>query len=239
MSLLRYAEQINSDLLACQRQPQGPVAIGLSPGLAQQLTVVLTQAVLEQFPEVRLRIIEGFSNLLQAMVADSEVDVGLLIEPVERSNLSTWPLLKEQICLIGTLHDVRVQGDRIQVCDLAGAPLVMTGMVKSGVRLELEAAAASAKVGLNRVVEVETAKVARRLVLNGVGMTVHFAAAVQEDIAAGRLRAVPIDGLYLHRVIARASDRPASRATEGVMGVIREVVERYVREGKSPNAQLT
>jgi len=81
--------------------------------------------------------------------------------------------------------------------------------------------------------------VARRLVLDGVGLTAHFAAAVQEDLAASRLRAVPIDGLFLHRVLARASDRPASRATEGVMGVLRTVIERHVREGKWPNAQLS
>src|ERR1700712_5657051 len=53
--LLRYAEQTKSDLLARQTEPRGPVAIAMSPGLAQQLTVALTQAVLRQFPDVRLR----------------------------------------------------------------------------------------------------------------------------------------------------------------------------------------
>ena len=114
----------------------------------------------------------------------------------------------------------------------------MTGLVKSGVRLELEAAAASARIALNHVVEVETAEVARRLVLEGIGLTAHFAAAIKDDIEAGRLRAVPIEGLYLHRVLARAADRPVSRATEGVMGVLRTVVERHVRDGHWPNAQL-
>jgi LysR family nitrogen assimilation transcriptional regulator len=50
--LLQYAEQIKSDLVSLQKEPRGPVAIGMSPGLAQQLTVVLTKAVLKQFPEV-------------------------------------------------------------------------------------------------------------------------------------------------------------------------------------------
>jgi LysR family transcriptional regulator, nitrogen assimilation regulatory protein len=239
MFLLRYAEQIKSDLQARQRDPRGPVAVGLSPGLAQQLTVVLTQAVLERFPEVRLRIVEGFAPSLQAMLTEGKVDIALLIEPVERSPLSTVSLLKEQICLIGKPEDARVRKARIRIRDLARVPLVMTGLVKSGVRLELEAAAARAKIELNHVVEVETVEVARRLVMNGVGLTAHFAAAVQEDIEAGRLRAVPIEGLFLHRVIARASNRPASRATEGVMDVIRMVVERHVRAGKWPNAELT
>lgn len=237
--LLRYAEQIKSDLLARQKEPRGPVAIGLTPGLAQQLTVLLTKAVLESFPEVRLRFIEGFAPSMQTMLAQGEVDIALLVEPLERSNLTSVPLLKEQICLIGLPDDRRIRKAQLKVRDLAGLPLVMTGRVKSGVRLELEVAAARAKVELHHVVEVETAEVARRLVLDGVGLTAHFAAAVQEDIAAGRLRAVPIEGLYLHRVVARASDRPVSRATEGVMRVMRTVIERHVREGKWPNAQLS
>jgi len=236
--LLRYAEQMKVDLLARQRDPRGPVAVGLSPGLAQQLGVLLTTAVLAQYPEVRLRIVEGFAPSLQAMLAEGEVDIALLIEPVERRNVNMVPLLKEKICLIGKADDPRLKRSRVRIRDLAGVPLVLTGLVKSGVRLELEAAAARARIELAHQVEVETAEVARRLVLAGVGVTAHFAAAVKEDIAEGRLRATPIEGLYLHRVIARAADRPTSRATACVMQVVRTVIEAHVREGHWPNAEL-
>lgn len=238
--LLRYAEQMKTDLLARQREPRGPVAVGLSPGLAQQLTVHLTKAVLQRFPEVRLRIIEGFAPSLQQMLAGGEVDVALLIEPVDRPHLHCIPLMKEQVCLVVRPDDARFRkAGRVRVRDLDGVPLVMTGLVKSGVRLELEAAAARAKIALNPVVDVETAEVARKLVMDGIGVTAHFAAAVQEDLDAGRLRALPIEGLFLHRVLARASDRPASRATDGVMEVVRQLVETLVREGRWPHATLS
>ncbi len=236
--LLRSAEQIKSDLQARRREPRGPVAIGLTPGLAQQLTVPLTREVLRQFPEVRLRFVEGFAPSTQAQLKQGEVDVALLVEPVERTNLSTVALMKEQICLIGRADDPRLKKTRARVRDLAGLPFVMTGRIKSGVRLEVEAAAAQAKIELNPVVEVETAEVARRLVLEGIGLTAHFAAAVADDIAAGRLRAIPIDGLFLHRVLARATDRPVSTATEGVMAVLRTLVVERVRDGQWPNAFL-
>lgn len=236
--LLRYAEQIKADLLARQSAPRGPVAIGMSPGLAQQLTVMLTQAVLQHLPDVRLRFIEGFAPSLQDMLAQGEVDIALLVDPIDRSSLVSSPLLDEQICLIGTPGDPRLRKPRLKIRNLAGVPLVMTGLVKSGVRLKLEDAAARAKVELVRVVEVETAEVARRLVLDGVGLTAHFAAAIKEDIEAGTLRAVPIEGLSLHRTIARAADRPVSRATDAVIGLLRSVIEEHVREGRWPNARL-
>lgn len=237
--LLRYAEQIKADLLARQSAPRGPVAIGLSPGLAQQLTVMLTRAVLQQLPDVRLRFIEGFAPSLQDMLLQGQVDIALLVDPIDRAHLVSTPLLDEQICLIGTRGDRRVRKSRVTIDELAGVPLVMTGRVKSGVRLKLEDAAARAKVELLPVVEVETAEVARRLVLDGVGLTTHFAAAVKEDIDAGRLRAVPIEGLALHRVIARAADRPVSRATDAVIALLRAVIEQHVRQGRWPHARLS
>lgn len=104
----------------------------------------------------------------------------------------------------------------------------------SGVPLEREAAAAAARAGvaLETVVEVESVDVARRLVLAGVGLTVHFAAVVHEDLQRKRLAAVPIDGLFLNRVIARAAGRPLSRATEALTDVLREVVAEDVRSGR-------
>src|SRR4051794_37327791 len=42
--LLRYAEQMKTDLMEFRREPRGTVAIGLSPGLAQLLAVPLLRA---------------------------------------------------------------------------------------------------------------------------------------------------------------------------------------------------
>ena len=236
--LLRYADQMKQDMTARQRDPQGSVAIGLSSGLALLLAVPLTLAVQRRFPEVRLRIVEGFAPTLHGMLLQGAVDLAVLNGPVQLSNLMSFPLLSEEICLIGRPDDERLQTPRSALQCLAGVPLVMTGLAKSGVRLELEVAAARAGVVLNQVVEVETIEVAKRLVLEGIGLTVHFAAAVKGDIDAGRLLAVPIGGLQLRRILARASDRPPSRATEVLIGILRSVVEEKVQAGEWPNAVL-
>lgn len=234
--LLRYAEQMKQDMTSRQRDPRGPVAIGLSPGLAQLLAVPLTRAVHQQLPDVRLRIAEGFAPSLRSMLLDGAVDLAVLNGPVQLSNLVSFPLLNEQMCLIGRPGDGRVKSSRVKLRRLAGVPLVMTGLPNFGVRLELEAAAARAEVALNQVVEVETVEVAKRLVMEGLGLTVHFAAAVKADLSAGLLAAAPIEGLQLRRILARAADRPPSRATEELVRVVREVVEDQVRTGEWPNA---
>jgi LysR family transcriptional regulator, nitrogen assimilation regulatory protein len=236
--LLRYAEQMKQDMTARQRNARGPVAVGMSPGLAQLLAVSLTRAVHKRLPEVRLRIVEGFAPTLHTMVLHGGVDLAVLNGPVQVSNLVMFPLLTEDLCLITRPDDKRVKGPKVKLKQLAGLPLVMTGLAKSGVRLELEAAAGRAGIELHQVVEVDTIEVAKRLVLEGVGVTVHFAATVRDEVAAGRLKAYPVDGLRLRRILARASDRPPSRATEELVGIVRAVVEDAVHSGQWPNAVL-
>ncbi|MFW7345376.1 MAG: LysR family transcriptional regulator [Pigmentiphaga sp.] len=236
--LLRYAEQVKQDLIARQRDPRGPVAIGLSPALALLLAAPLTQAMRARYPDVRLRIIEGFSQSLHDMLGQGSVDVAILNGPMQLANLHATPLMTEALCLIGPAGDARLRGKTLPLQRLAGVPLVMTGVPKSGVRLELEAAAAHAGVELESVVEVETITVASRLVREGLGMTVHFAAVVKAEIDAGQLAAVPVEGLRLRRILARAADRPPSRATEVLIDCLQQIVGEQVRAGDWPHARL-
>ena len=236
--LVRYAEQMKQDMSARQREPSGLVSVGLTPGLALLLTLPLTQAVEQSLPGVRLRIVEGFPPTLRNLLLDGGVDVAILNLPYEPSKLVGARLLTEQICLIGRGGDPRLKARSISPAKLEGLPLVMTGLAKSGVRMELDLAAARAGVTLNQIVEVATLDVAKRLVVAGVGYTVHFAAPVQPDLDEGHLAAVPIQGVYLRRFLARAVERPPSRATEEVITTMRRVVQNLVNSGGWLHASL-
>ena len=236
--LVRYAEQIKQDMGARQREPSGSVSVGLTPGLALLLTLPLTQAVEQSLPGVRLRIVEGFPPTLRSLLLEGGVDVAILNPPYEPTKLVGAPLLTEQICLIGRGGDPKLKVRSISPAKLAGLPLVMTGLAKSGVRMELDLAAAHAGISLNQTVEVATLDVAKRLVVAGLGYTVHFAAPVQPDLDEGHLVAVPIRGLYLRRFLARAAERPPSRATEEVITTMRHVVQDLVNSGGWLHARL-
>jgi LysR family nitrogen assimilation transcriptional regulator len=166
------------------------------------------------------------------------VDLAILNGPIPPLNVKLVPLMAESICAIGPGKDRRLLGGTINIQDLAGVPLIITGVSKSGVRLELESAAARTNTTLTEVVEVESLEVARRLVLEGLGWTVHFAAPIAQEIDARRLAAAPIRGLKLRRMIARAAERPPSRATDAVMALLRSVAVELVTAGAWPNCEL-
>lgn len=236
--LLHYAEQIKQDMIARQRHPSGPIAVGISPGLALTLATPLTRAVHQRLPQVRLRFVEAFAPSLHDMMRKGQVDLAILNGPMSLVNLQTYPLLTEDLCLICLPEDTRVKGPVVTLKQLARLPLIMTGIAKSGIRMELEASAAHAGVHLNQVVEVESIEVAKRMVQGKVGATVHFAAAVLEDIEAGRLAAYPIEGLHLRRILAHPSDRPPSRATRELVNIFGTVVRELKDKGRWPHAEL-
>jgi len=236
--VLRYVDQLKTDMVAQHATSHGLVTVGLSPGLASLLSGPLVLMVRKRLPAVRLKIVETFAPALYVMLKEGTVDLAILNGPIPPLNMKLVPLLSEKICAIGPWSDQRLRRGSLSIHQLKGVPLILTGVSKSGVRLELESAAARANTNLTEVVEVESLEVARRLVIEGLGWTVQFAAPIKAELEARQLAAVPIRGLKLRRMIARAAERPPSRATDAVMELLHDVTVDLVTAGGWPNSTL-
>jgi LysR family nitrogen assimilation transcriptional regulator len=237
--LLRYADQMRQDMVARQRHPQGAIAIGMSPGVALVLTAPLAAAVRARFPEVRLQIVEMWSDTLYTQLLQGRLDLGVMVGSSSLPKLTTADLLSEQLCLIGPAGHPRLKGREVRIQALQDLPLILTGVAEGGVRWIVESAAARANVRLNAVIEVQSLEVAKRLVSEGFGLTVHFSAPIQADLEAKSLRAVPLHGLTQARFIARSSERPPSTAAAAMWPTLKEVVAGLVNSGNWPNATLS
>ncbi|HEY9279537.1 MAG TPA: LysR family transcriptional regulator [Eoetvoesiella sp.] len=237
--LLHYMEQLKLDMVATHATPQGLVTVGLSPGLAALLATPLVLDVRKRYPNIRLKIAETFAPTLYTKLIDGTVDIAILSSPIPPLNLKVIPLLTERICAIGPYSDKRLHMHQIGIKELEGIPLILTGVSKSGIRLELERAAARANMSLNEVIEVESLEVARRLVHAGLGWTVHFAAPIKWELDDCKLAAVPIKGLHLKRVIARAMEKPPSRATEVLSALLYDVCMKLMTQNEWPHSTVT
>jgi LysR family nitrogen assimilation transcriptional regulator len=167
------------------------------------------------------------------------VDVALLSGPALMAGIEAEPLLVEDICVIARPDALDIEGTSADIAILHQVPLVLTGIPKAGIRLELEPAAGRRHVSLRPVIEVESFNAARTLVTAGIGWTVHVAIAFMEDIELGKLRAVPLTGISLERSIAFAVDRPRSHATLALSAVLRGTATDMITQRQWPNARLS
>jgi LysR family transcriptional regulator, nitrogen assimilation regulatory protein len=237
--ILNYLEQMRNDVTATQRDPRGPVALGMSPGLALTLALPLFEEIRSRFPGVQLQIVEDYTEVLHDRLLQGTVDLAILNGPhLDQPNLVTTALMEEQICLIGLATDPHLAEQSIDVSSLSQIPLVLAGVTKAGVREVVETAAARAGVKLQPKIEVQSLEVAKRIISQGNLCTAHFAAPIKADIDSGLLRAAPIKEMFLPRFVARASERPPSRATIVLAQIVQEVSRELVANGRWPHAKL-
>ena len=236
--ILRYAEQMKSDMSALKESPSGPVALGLSPGLAGLLTAPLVQRLSKSSPGITLRVVEEFSPALNDLLVRGGVDVAILNGAGPVSEVEATQVMSDALCLILPFGDPGITTADVELQRLHDVPLILTGIAKSGIRRQLELAAGSANVTIRCAVEVTSINVAKRLIGDGVGWTVHYAAAVKDEIADGMLRAVPIRGLRLERSVALALGRPRSNAVRVLSELLIGLMRDMVLTGEWPYAEL-
>lgn len=236
-ALLAEAEALATEARSQRSEPQGTVALGFSPSVAELFGGRFAALSLQRYPGVRLRITTAASPVLEGWIHEGRVDIAILNGPTDPSRFLLTPLLEEPLCLIGLRDDPRLAAECLEVAALGRIPLVLTGPPDGPMQRVLVAAQAQAGQAFKVLAQVDTAAVGRQLVLAGVGPMVEVAAVVRAELAAARLSAVPIAGLQIQRYLARSRGRAGSDAVARLASLMRDCVAEMVTEGAWPNAK--
>jgi LysR family nitrogen assimilation transcriptional regulator len=233
--LLAEAETLRQDAGRPAAGLSGPVSLGVSPAVAELLAVPLVMECARLYPDIRLRIVSGFSPLLVDWALDGRLDLAVLSGAGDPTRFTLTPLLHEPLCLICRADDPRFTGDAMGLEALSGLPLVLIGPPGSALRRALNEAMTPLGLTLDAIAQVDTAAVAKQLVLAGLAPTIDAAAMARTEIAQERLKALPIADIRVHRTLARLRDRELSPAAEAVaatlLGCARELVARGIWPG--------
>ncbi|SIS86633.1 LysR family transcriptional regulator [Phaeovulum vinaykumarii] len=234
--LLDAVEDTLAAVRAFDAAPEGEVQIGLPGTLAELLAAPLVLAMRRRFPKVRLRVAEAMSGFVRGWLAEGRVDLGLIYMPMGGRGLRPQPVLSEELRLFATtrpaplpdLPDVPFDPGR-----LAGLPLVLPGPAH-GLRVLLDAEIEARGTRLTRVVEVESYKAIKALVLEGLGFSVLPVNAISAEVASGHLRWWPLGTPPLRRQIhlALTPARPPTKAALAVERVCRETLEELTATGR-------
>nr|MBF0685205.1 LysR family transcriptional regulator [Pseudomonas sp.] len=206
--LLRYAIKVTETLEEATRAMRqgldnGPahLRIGAQPTIARILFGSLAQALKKEYPQTRLRLVEGLAYQLLSALDDKEIDIALLYRPEHPGALAYDPLLYERMWLVMPAGDER-PADGWEVSRLGELPLIVPS-THHGIRVLLETTAARHGFHPNIVLECDCSiSLTKRLVMEGCGNTILPLAAVKEDVEAGRLHAIPLKNPTIERCVA-------------------------------------
>jgi DNA-binding transcriptional LysR family regulator len=191
------------DILGLQR---GRLALGATPSLASNLLPPVLATFHAAHPGRELTVYEAGSQDLVGRLEKGEIDLAIVILPVDRPWVQSSALMDEELVLAVAPSHPLAGRRSIEVAELEHVPLVM---FKDGYDLREVTLAACQRAGFVAVIAVQGLEMNGALALAAAGVA---AAVVPESVVkrTGPLRAVRFRGRGLKRTIGLASrkDRP-------------------------------
>lgn len=227
---LRHADE--AMLAAKQSRLSGVVSIGFAPTTAGVLGFPLMQAMREQYPDIRIHLVEGMSGHLGQMLNAREIDLAVLFGAEQARRWTVRHLLDERLFFLAGIESaVRQLPTTLE--EVADTPLVLPTH-RHGLRRVIDAAFASLDRMPNIIAEVDSLYVLMDMVTAGMAATLQpWSALARQPEGGGRLRWTEITdaGTARRNWLCSLSDDELSPAALATRVVLRHVVDDLVQSG--------
>lgn len=224
------------DVVASDHRLRGTITIGLPPTVAEVLAEPLVAETLRLHPEVRMRIVSGFSGHVQDWLQRGTIDIGVTYQSGKVPLVRSQPLLMERLFLI-------------EPPDAPEGPLVLSEALSRnlilpspdhGLRRIVDTAAREAGIQPHVGLEIDILPTLISFVERGAGSTILPLVSVFERVNEGRLVARPIRSPAIDRMLVLWTplNRETSRLTGPFMEMLNTTVRRLVTGGEWPGTEL-
>lgn len=243
--LLVQADTLTASAREHAGTPGGVVTLGLVPSLAGPLASALHAQLRVQHPQIQLRVRDGYSGDMEAALTDGAVDLAVVNRYRSHGPNRYRSLCETRLCIVArpaVLRRLVTASGRAGEALPRTAPLGLLGdtplvmpVRPNALYSVLDAVAAKAGMRLNVELEAGSSTIIKRLLAEHDCATVLPQHAVVDELADGRLAAVPLAerSLRQHIVLATSPQRPFTLAAKVVAGLIPALVLRLT-QGPGP-----
>lgn len=228
-AMRRVAERAEGSLI-------GDIRIGVTPTVAEIVTVPLARAVSGAHPHLDLRLTAAYSGHLLDWLQRGELDLAVSYDPKPTPSLRIEPVMMEELLLVrsgGAKSRARV----LPFARLKGERLILPSR-RHGLRVIMESCAARAGVALDAVMEADSFGAMVDLARAGFGATVSPLAPIHTLAREGALVATRLKDPTPERklVLVFPADRPIGPAArvvgEAIVAITRDLIERKAWTGR-------
>lgn len=172
--ILALANELPTNVQELTRNPAGTVALGLPSGLGELLAPRLLRKFMSRYPDVFVRLEQGYASDLAHMLATKQIDLAILHGKHSSSLFDITPLVQLELGLVFP-SAWKIQGpkgvpvpERISLADIADFPMIMPGPLQS-MRTVIDDAYRIAGASRNIVIECNGLGLCKALVRDGLG----------------------------------------------------------------------
>lgn len=212
----------------------GELVLGTSDTIAYHALPPVLAAFRARHPELGLRIVNRPSPAIARAVAEREVDVGILVEPLPEPSRAEAALFAalgrerlqphEDVAICPPGHALSTRR-RVTLSALAQQPLVLLDR-STAARSYLDGHFARLGVTPRVALEMNSLELVKRLVELGFGLSVVPRLAIQRELADGRLHALGVFQRSEFRQLSLVTHArgPLSRAAEAFAAIARQLL---------------
>jgi DNA-binding transcriptional LysR family regulator len=226
--LLALEEQLLSDVAASgEGELTGDLVLGASTGPAAIVVPILLCDFQHEHSEVRVSLTVSDTHTIVERVADRELELGIVGAARRHRGVTFEPFFSDEV-ILACPPGHRFVNRTVTLDELRGEPLILM-QEGAGVRQIVEDALRRRGVRLRDLdvrLELGLQESVRTAVERGYGVTFISLAAVDGDLATGRIARARVAGMSLRREISlvRCAGRPPTRPGEAFEAFARERV---------------
>jgi DNA-binding transcriptional LysR family regulator len=176
----------------------GSVTIGIPTSLATSLLPAMLRRFTEAYPEIEVKVVDGYSSALIELVNDGQIHFAIINRPTDQLGLIMDPLVEGQMVLVSAAG---AQGNAgpISVERLTAHKLVLPTR-RHGVRVELDRIVSDRNIALDPRLELDVLDGIVELVAGSDWTSILPSIVVRRHLAAGRIRIRPIEPAMVWRL---------------------------------------
>jgi DNA-binding transcriptional LysR family regulator len=177
-------------------QVAGQLRVGLIPSVMRGLMPSFLPAFIDTYPMIDIRLIQGFSDALAAMVVAQEVELAVVLEPPKHEGIEITKLSEGSMVLISSPALQFKRGEPLRLHDLAPLNLVVPSPNHT-MRRNIERRIWTKEIRVGRILEMDSVHGMIDFVSNSSWATILPLTAVACDLESERLCINPIAEPYL------------------------------------------
>jgi LysR family nitrogen assimilation transcriptional regulator len=234
--ILDTAQSAKTAIQALGASPVGQVTIGMPSSIATVLALELVQEFRRAFPNVSLKVMEGYSGHVLEWLTTARLDVAVLYDTpnLKGNTLKTDPILSDELFLIGSPKDPsRIGNAPVKAARLAEIPLILPSL-PHGIRILVNEAMSRSGLKPNVQMEIDAMHSMIALAESGLGYTVLSYSSVRDLVIAKRVRIWRIVDPVITRslVITTTTQRPSTKPVRDLTRIFQELIKSHVRDGR-------
>jgi DNA-binding transcriptional LysR family regulator len=206
--LLSLREEAMAAVGEVKNLKRGHLRIGANQSVGEYLLPHLTKAFLDRYPDVKLKVIIGYSDSVLAALRRHDLDLALVASQPRDADLEARLLLHDRLVAVMNPQHPLANKNVIHIKELGGEPLILL-TATSELRERVAEAFRRAQVSLNVRIETETLESIKQMAAKSMGIGIVPRMSVKAESTGGRLVSKTIQEFREERTLWIVSRRQA------------------------------